>query len=275
MTLIEEKSKLRDEDSSKESVLNLNLRMPPPVSPPAANPAAAVPVAFTEPLSVPLPPPPSASELSLLSRLQSVEDVDYVSQPTAQEESRRDTSAAMSPPSPSSVPSSISTLHHVHFNLPAASPLQRINSIESTGTPLQRSESVERRRQDMEKNNFYIRKQLQDSPLCRRLIQFAEENSMLINAVLRQNIKLLKSSLLPMLVVPSCRRHLDFKVKRTYLKHQLRHLARLAEDEDIDDDDNDDDSEDYDDELHLEIERTDVLQSSFNALNHLKVNPHS
>jgi hypothetical protein len=66
---------------------------------------------------------------------------------------------------------------------------------------LQRSVSIEQRKKKFEEHNFYIRKQLQDSPLAQRLIKFAEENSILINAVLRQNIKLLKSSLLPMLLV--------------------------------------------------------------------------
>ena len=131
-------------------------------------------------------------------------------------------------------------------------------------TPMSRApsvESVEMRRRHMEEQNYYIRRQLQDSPLCVRLIKFAEENSMLINAVLRQNIKLLKSSLLPMLVVPSCRRHLDFKVKRAYLKFQLRKILKMEQEKE----ENEDDFEDLD----LTVRRDDILQSSFNAMHHL------
>jgi len=137
-----------------------------------------------------------------------------------------------------------------------------------TSIPIQRVVSaIEQHRRRMEERNFYIRKQLHDSPLALRLMKFAEDNSLLINAVLRQNIKLLKQSLLPMLVVPSCRRHLDFKVKRAYLRFQLKNLASIDEDQDNDDEEYDDDDDDC---LNLEIDRRCILQSTFESMHTMK-----
>ena len=104
----------------------------------------------------------------------------------------------------------------------------------------------------------------ESNPLAARLIVFTEKNKQLLNAMLRQNVRLLETSLLPVFLVPACRKHLDFKIKRNYLKLKLRRLRKMAVR-------NQNEDYEYQDELSLEIDRAKVLESSFAAFEHLSL----
>ena len=103
------------------------------------------------------------------------------------------------------------------------------------------------------------------------LSHFCEKNRSLLNALVRQNIRLLEGSLMPLLSSQGGRKILDFDVKRAYLKLKLRRLRRSAEKEE---DENDttgfsDDSDIDDMTIAVEIERERIIESSYNALQHV------
>jgi hypothetical protein len=122
---------------------------------------------------------------------------------------------------------------------------------------------------------------LDDADSVERLAVFAENNKGTLNALLRQNIRLIEGPFLPLLLLPECRKILDFHVKRSYLKLKLKRHVRKAtrrhseEDEDGSDEDDDNESEDSeqdeeeDDEdptIEVDVARDRVLESSFEAL---------
>jgi len=95
--------------------------------------------------------------------------------------------------------------------------------------------------------------------------EFVELNRVIINAMLRQNIGKLETSMRAMLVFPECMRVLDFKVKRNYLKLKLRHLKRELEEKENENSD----EEEYDDDMScidVEVDRERVLECSFEAI---------
>jgi hypothetical protein len=104
-----------------------------------------------------------------------------------------------------------------------------------------------------------------------RLSHFCEKNRSLLNALVRQNIRLLEGSLMPLLSSQGGRKILDFDVKRAYLKLKLRRLRRSTEKEE---DENytpgfSDESEVDDMTIAVEIERERIIESSYNALQHV------
>lgn len=61
-----------------------------------------------------------------------------------------------------------------------------------------------------------------------RLIEFVNENRILLNALIRNNPGLLDRGMRALVVVPSCRAVLDFDVKRHWFKTQVRRLRQQA-----------------------------------------------
>lgn len=61
-----------------------------------------------------------------------------------------------------------------------------------------------------------------------RVIQFAASNKILLNSLLRSNPQLLEKGLRAMVKMPQCRSFLDFDVKRSWFKTQLRRLRQQA-----------------------------------------------
>ena len=61
-----------------------------------------------------------------------------------------------------------------------------------------------------------------------RLVQFASNNKVLLNALLRSNPQLLDKGLKTLVQMPKCRPFLDFDVKRQYFKTQVRRLRQQA-----------------------------------------------
>ena len=100
------------------------------------------------------------------------------------------------------------------------------------------------------------------------LIQFCENNRSLLNALVRQNIRLLEGSLLPLLTFTACRKILDFDVKRAYLKLKLKRLRRAVE---RDEQWTAIDSQDDEETIPVEVERERIIECSYDALRH--VNP--
>jgi hypothetical protein len=90
------------------------------------------------------------------------------------------------------------------------------------------------------------------------LLIFVNQNKIIINSMLRQNIRALETSLLPLIIIPECRKYLDFKVKRAYFKLMIKRMIRLQDD---DDDDDDDDGT----EIPIEIDRSRVMECSFES----------
>jgi len=60
------------------------------------------------------------------------------------------------------------------------------------------------------------------------LLHFAEHHRAILNAKLRQRVRLLETSLLPLVVLPECRRLLEFSVKRKFLEYKLYRLIDAA-----------------------------------------------
>ena len=113
----------------------------------------------------------------------------------------------------------------------------------------------------------------QSTAAADRLSHFCEKNRSLLNALVRQNIRLLEGSLMPLLSSQGGRKILDFDVKRAYLKLKLRRLRRSAEKEEDEDDKNtvgfSEESESDDMPIAVEIERERIIESSYNALQHV------
>ena len=61
-----------------------------------------------------------------------------------------------------------------------------------------------------------------------RVVQFAASNKILLNSLLRSNPQLLEKGLRAMVKMPQCRSFLDFDVKRSWFKTQLRRLRQQA-----------------------------------------------
>ncbi|KAL7543885.1 hypothetical protein ACHAXR_013277 [Thalassiosira sp. AJA248-18] len=61
-----------------------------------------------------------------------------------------------------------------------------------------------------------------------RVVQFAIENKILLNALLRSNPQLLEKGLRAMVKMPRCRPFLDFDVKRQWFKTQVRRMRQQA-----------------------------------------------
>lgn len=108
-------------------------------------------------------------------------------------------------------------------------------------------------------NDAYRAMQLrfEDPQLTSTLITFAEQNKTLLNAKLRHRIRLLESSMMPLVFVPECRRVLDFTIKRKFISLQLDRLRVGGGDDD------EEDEEDVDDLIPLTIDRNAVLEQSF------------
>jgi hypothetical protein len=99
------------------------------------------------------------------------------------------------------------------------------------------------------------------------LTQFCENNRSLLNALVRQNIRLLEGSLLPLLTFTACRKILDFDVKRAYLKLKLKRLRRTVE---RDEQWTAIDSQDDEETIPVEVERERIIECSYDALQHIK-----
>ena len=99
------------------------------------------------------------------------------------------------------------------------------------------------------------------------LSQFSENNRSLLNALVRQNIRLLEGSLLPLLASTACRKILDFDVKRAYLKLKLKRLRRSVE---RDGQRTTIDSQDDEETIPVEVERERIIECSYDALQHVK-----
>ena len=82
---------------------------------------------------------------------------------------------------------------------------------------------------------------LSDAGLSDRLSQFASTNRLLLNALLRQHVRLLEGPLVAMLVLPECRKFLDFSIKRKYIKRCMERMQDELDRESVDDPSNDDD----------------------------------
>lgn len=61
-----------------------------------------------------------------------------------------------------------------------------------------------------------------------RVVQFAANNKILLNALLRSNPQLLEKGLRAMVKTPKCRPFLDFDVKRAWFRTQVRRLRQQA-----------------------------------------------
>ena len=107
-------------------------------------------------------------------------------------------------------------------------------------------------------NDAYRAMQLRfdDPQLTSTLIVFAEQNRTLLNAKLRHRIRLLESSMMPLVFVPECRRVLDFTIKRKFISLQLDRLCVGG---------GGDDDEDVDDLIPLTIDRNAVLEQTFDC----------
>jgi len=80
-----------------------------------------------------------------------------------------------------------------------------------------------------------LNRNLNDPKLSTRLAAFASKNRLLLNARLKQHPRLLEGPLVALLVLPECRRYLDFSVKRKFFTLRVEHLARQAQPSDDDD----------------------------------------
>ena len=101
-----------------------------------------------------------------------------------------------------------------------------------------------------------------------KLTTFCDKNRALLNALVRQNIRLLEGSLMPLLALPGCRKILDFDVKRTYLKLRLKRLKRAVRDVENEDDE---DEEDDDMTIALEVDRERIIDCSYEAFQDISV----
>ena len=102
-----------------------------------------------------------------------------------------------------------------------------------------------------------------------RLTFFSEKNSALLNVLLRNNIRLLEGSLMPILHLPGCRKILDFEVRRTYLKLRLKRLKRAVHGDKYEDQDEDDVDDDM--TIPLEVDRERIIECSYEAFQDLSV----
>jgi hypothetical protein len=104
--------------------------------------------------------------------------------------------------------------------------------------------------------------QCQPTLKIEHLALFCEKNRILLNSLLRSNIRLLEGSLSLLVALPDCRKVLDFNVKRSYLKLKLKRLQRWN-----------DDCEDEDDDMTiaLEVERERLIECSFEAFQEISV----
>ena len=120
-----------------------------------------------------------------------------------------------------------------------------------------------------------------------QLLKFIEDNAIAINRMLSQNIRLLETSLAILLVIPECKKQLSFGLKKAYFDLKIRRLKRETHYEDEDDDESNliditnyyitlhrritrrtssREFIDRDLDLPLEIERDNILESSYNEL---------
>ena len=104
-----------------------------------------------------------------------------------------------------------------------------------------------------------------------KLTLFCEKNRALLNALVRQNIRLLESSLMPLLALPGCRKILDFDVKRTYLKLRLKRLKRAIHSDEDENEEEDEDEEDDDMTIALEVDRERIIECSYEAFQDVSV----
>ena len=86
----------------------------------------------------------------------------------------------------------------------------------------------------------------------KRLIEFVSSNRVLLNALVRNNASLLDKGLRALVQVPKCRQFLEFDVKRSWFKAQMRRLRQQA-------------SRRHG-SLRLHIERDRVFQEAYNYL---------
>ena len=100
---------------------------------------------------------------------------------------------------------------------------------------------------------------LEDAQLVARLCMFTEQNKVLLNTKLKQHVRLLERSLLPLLLIPDCRKSLDFAVKRKYFELRLKRLKRRGVNGD----------QEYEEDISLEIDRSKVLENSFECFRNM------
>ena len=98
-----------------------------------------------------------------------------------------------------------------------------------------------------------------DPTLRTKLGRFAERNRIIVNAKLRQNVRLLEGPLIAMLVLPECRRYLDFSIKRKFLNLMLERRKRNNEIN------NEEEEDEYPDELDLKVDRESIFEDTFAA----------
>lgn len=103
-----------------------------------------------------------------------------------------------------------------------------------------------------------LHQHIDDVHLLKRLAVFTEENKVILNVKLRQHIRLLEGSMTPLLVIPECRKFLDFRVRKKYFEMRIdRMVHNLMERSSRDS---------YDIELDLDVDRDHVVESSMEGL---------
>ena len=103
-----------------------------------------------------------------------------------------------------------------------------------------------------------IHKQLSDGELAARLSSFCEEYRQVFNVKLVREIRLLEGPLLPILMLPECRKWLDFRVRMKYFDLCLSRLEELPKKAD-NMEDNDDD---MDEPIYIEVNRDTILEDT-------------
>ena len=110
-----------------------------------------------------------------------------------------------------------------------------------------------------------IHKQLCDTNLAARLAAFCHDYRIVFNVKLAREIRLLEGPLLPMLMLPECRKSLDFRVRHKYFDLCLSRLEMMPS--------RDDDSQASEREpIYISIHRDSVLEDTAEVFHSLS--PH-
>lgn len=96
--------------------------------------------------------------------------------------------------------------------------------------------------------------EVKDEVFGSKLSRFTEDNSILLNIILKNNIHLLETSFSPLVTVPKCRSFLHFDVKRAYFKARLKKMRQSAT------------RQNFQGSLRIQVRRSHVFEESFQAL---------